>query len=528
MNKKFKKIIKLIFYILIIALLFFGGYKAWVKYQEYRRESMAQTLTIEGEEFSFQKLGEMAKRLSQSAYVAPLDNLPQSVKKLNYDQHRDIRFARNNGPWYGKKLPFEVQFFHLGSLFQISVPINEVIKGKTRPIKYSAAYFDYGKNKINTNELENIGYAGFRLHYPLNTSAYYDELISFLGASYFRALAQHQKYGISARGLAIDTAVQTGEEFPIFREFWIERPTRRAKDVTVYALLDSPSVAGAYKFVITPGAKTVIDVETLLYPRKKINKLGIAPLTSMYLFGENTKNKFDDHRPEVHDSDGLLVQNGAGEWLWRPLDNSKYLRISSFVDNNPKGFGLLQRDRDPSHYLDFEAYYEQRPSVWVEPIGEWGKGSVELVEIPSIQEIHDNVVAYWVPKKSPEPGQELNYKYKLYWFNDFPIETKPGAVTATYTGIGGVSGMLETNKRKFVIDFDILNMKSEVEKGIATLDASASEGKIVGTHLAYNPLTKGLTAYVDFEPNGKTSELRVSVVKKGKPISEVWSYQWLP
>ena len=198
MNKKFKKIIKLSLYTLLIVAVIGGGYIAWQKYQDYLREEMAQTMSIEGEEFSFQKLGEMAKRLSQSAYVAPLDNLPPSVKKLNYDQHRDIRFVRNNGPWYGKNLPFEVQFFHLGSLFQISVPINEVIKGKTRPIKYSAAYFDYGKNKINTNELENIGYAGFRLHYPLNTSAYYDELISFLGASYFRALAQHQKYGISA------------------------------------------------------------------------------------------------------------------------------------------------------------------------------------------------------------------------------------------------------------------------------------------------------------------------------------------
>jgi periplasmic glucan biosynthesis protein mdoG len=528
MKKKFAKITKLILFFLIIATVCYGGYKAWQAYQEYLRQEMTQTLTIDGEEFSFQKLSEMARKLSQSAYVAPAETLPESLKKLDYDQHRDIRFARDNGPWFGKKLPFEIQFFHLGSLFQVSVPINEVINGKTRPIKYSSNYFDYGKNKFNTEEFKNIGYAGFRLHTPLNTSSYYDELISFLGASYFRALAQDQKYGISARGLAIDTAVQTGEEFPIFREFWIERPTRRADSATIYALLDSPSIAGAYKFVVTPGKTTVMNVESLLYPRKKINKLGIAPLTSMFLFGENTKNRFDDHRPEVHDSDGLLIQNGAGEWLWRPLDNSKYLRISSFVDNNPKGFGLLQRDKNPEHYLDFEAYYEQRPSVWVEPTGDWGKGSVELVEIPSVQEIHDNVVAYWVPKKSPEPNEELSYKYKLYWFNDFPVEKHPGSITATYTGIGGVSGMLETNKRKFAIDFDILNMKSEVEKGIATIDASASEGKIVGKHLVYNPLTRGVTAYVDFEPNGKTSELRISIVKKGKAISEVWSYQWLP
>ena len=315
MKKKFAKITKLILFFLIIATVCYGGYKAWQAYQEYLRQEMTQTLTIDGEEFSFQKLSEMARKLSQSAYVAPAETLPESLKKLDYDQHRDIRFARDNGPWFGKKLPFEIQFFHLGSLFQVSVPINEVINGKTRPIKYSSNYFDYGKNKFNTEEFKNIGYAGFRLHTPLNTSSYYDELISFLGASYFRALAQDQKYGISARGLAIDTAVQTGEEFPIFREFWIERPTRRADSVTIYALLDSPSIAGAYKFVVTPGKTTVMNVESLLYPRKKINKLGIAPLTSMFLFGENTKNRFDDHRPEVHDSDGQMIANRNGELL---------------------------------------------------------------------------------------------------------------------------------------------------------------------------------------------------------------------
>lgn len=344
------------------------------------------------------------------------------MKDLTYDQHRDIRFVRENGPWYGKRLPFEVQFFHLGSLFQVSVPINEVIDGKAKPIDYSPAFFNYGKNDLKITD-NHLGYAGFRLHNPLNSPTYYDELVSFLGASYFRALGKQQKYGLSARGLAIDTAVQTGEEFPIFREFWIQRPKRGDKSVTVYALLDSPSITGAYTFVITPGKQTVMDVDTVLIPRKAINKIGIAPLTSMFLFGENTKNRFDDHRPEVHDSDGLLIWNGKDEVLWRPLDNSKYLRISSFMDENPKGFGLMQRDRDPAHYLDFEADYEQRPSAWVEPSGNWGKGTIQLVEIPSQQEIHDNIVAFWVPEKPVEPGVPLQYHYKLYWSKRIPFDT---------------------------------------------------------------------------------------------------------
>ncbi len=494
-------------------------------------KSEINSQTREGESFGPDVLLNKAIRLSKKDYQAPENNLPQELKDLNYDQHRDIRFVRENGPWYGKRLPFEMQFFHLGSIFHVPVPINEVVNGIAKPINYSPKFFNYGKNNLNITD-NHLGYAGFRLHYPLNSPTYYDELVSFLGASYFRGLGKGQKYGLSARGLAIDTAVQTGEEFPIFREFWLQRPKRGDKSVTVYALLDSPSIVGAYTFIITPGKRTVMDVDAVLIPRKKINKIGIAPLTSMFLFGENTKNRFDDHRPEVHDSDGLLIWNGNGEVLWRPLDNSKYLRISSFLDNNPKGFGLMQRDRNPEHYLDFEADYELRPSAWVEPKSNWGKGMVQLVEIPSIQEIHDNIVAYWVPNEEVVPGKPLNYSYKLYWSNTIPADTKLAKVTATYTGIGGVSGMLETNKRKFVVDFDLpgrrKQIRQEIKSGKIVPEVSTTEGKIIGTYLVYNPVTGGATVYADFEPNDKTAELRILLKKDGKTISETWSYQWLP
>lgn len=482
-------------------------------------------------EFSQDILIDRAMKLAKQEYQKPNENLPNELTNLSYDQHRDIRFVRENGPWYKQHRPFEVQFFHLGAIFNNSVLINEIIKGKARPIKYSPSFFDYGKNSLDGSKLEALGYAGFRLHYPLNNVNYHDELVSFLGASYFRALAQGQKYGLSARGLAIDTAVQTGEEFPIFKEFWLEKPTKEAAAEKFYALLDSPSVTGAYSFEIIPGKSTTMDVDAVLFPRKNINKLGIAPLTSMFLFGENAKTRFDDHRPEVHDSDGLLVWNGNNEWLWRPLDNSKYLRISAFVDNNPKGFGLMQRDKNPEHYLDFEANYEQRPSVWVEPLENWGKGMVQLVEIPSIQEIHDNIVAFWVPEEQIEAGKMYRFKYRLHWTDEAPDNTEMAKVTSTYTGVGGVSGMLEVEKRKFVIDFSapkIKNLKIAIEDKLVVPEVSVTEGKILGTHLMYNPITKSPTLYVDFRPNGKTAELRASLKKDGKTISEVWSYQWLP
>lgn len=496
-----------------------------------KSESKSADQTIVGEDFNRDILITRAVKLSKEPYEAPANHLPQELKNLSYDQHRDIRFVRENGPWYGKRLPYEVQFFHPGSIFEVSVPINEVSNGKAVPIDYSSNFFNYGKNNLRIND-NHLGYAGFRLHHPLNSPTYYDELVSFLGASYFRVLGKGQKYGLSARGLAIDTAVQTGEEFPIFKEFWLQRPKRGDKTVTVYALLDSPSITGAYTFVIKPGKQTIMNVDTVLIPRKAINKIGIAPLTSMFLFGENTKNRFDDHRPEVHDSDGLLIWNGKNEVLWRPLDNSKYLRVSTFLDENPKGFGLMQRDRNPEHYLDFEADYEQRPSAWVEPEGNWGKGKVQLVEIPSMQEIHDNIVAFWIPDQPVEPGVPLQYRYKLYWSNELPAETNLAKITSTYTGIGGVSGMLETNKRKFVVDFDLpgkrKQIRADIKDGKIIPEVSTSEGKIIGTYLVYNPVTGGGTVYVDFEPNNKTAELRIVLKKDNRVISEVWSYQWLP
>lgn len=522
-----KKLLKIS--ILAVAAVIAGA-GIWHYYTE---QEEAEPLMQEGQPFDFEMVRAKARDLAAKPYQEVKANLPEELTVLDYDQHRDIRFARDKGPWFGHNLPFEVQFFHLGSIFTAPVQINEIRRGRVQPLNYAADYFDFGKNRVHPGKWGDIGYAGFRLHYPLNSSKYMDELVSFLGASYFRALGKGQKYGLSARGLAIDTAVQTGEEFPVFEEFWIERPRRGAAEIRVYALLNSKSVTGAYLFTIQPGLSTTMDVSATLYPREKINKLGIAPLTSMYLFGENSKNKFDDHRMEVHDSDGLLVWNGNDEWLWRPLDNSKYLRISSFEDDNPHGFGLMQRDRKPEHYLDFEAMYEQRPSLWVEPLENWGKGSVQLVEIPSIQEIHDNIVAFWIPEQEIVPGKEYRFNYRLHWTGDVPIDSGLAKVEATYSGIGGVSGMLDVDKRKFVIDFSApkihgLNWEQEIKDGKIMADVSISEGKFLGAHLMFNPVSKAPTLYMDFRPNGKTAEIRAVLRRDGKPVSEVWSYQWLP
>lgn len=476
--------------------------------------------------FGWEDVVAKARKLATQPHVSRNAKLPPELASMDYDTFRTLRYVRERSPWYKLGHPFEIQFFHLGSLFTNPVAINEIADGKVVPFHYDASAFTLNDRPMT--DTGDIGYAGFRLHYPLNTPFYPDELISFLGASYFRALGAGQRYGASARGLAIDTGVMTGEEFPEFVEFWIERPAPGAKNILVFALLDSPRMTGAFSFRITPALNTIMDVETVLFPRAVTAKIGIAPLTSMYLFGENTKNKFFDFRPEVHDSDGLLTANNNGEWLWRPLDNNKKLRISAFMDDNVKGFGLMQRDRDPRSYQDFEAFYQARPSVWVEPLAPFGPGVVELIEIPSNREIHDNVVAMFVPRDPLKPGNEYSYRYRLHWLReDSNIPSRLGKVISTYSGIGGYSGIGDENAVKFVIDFQGQALREALDIKDLSPVVETSTGTISGITLVKNPILDGYRLSFDFTPKGPVAELRAHLVRDNATVSEIWSYQWL-
>lgn len=473
-------------------------------------------------QFDFADVVEQARLLNEQPYREETVTLPADLNDMDYDTFRTLRYVREKGPWFGKNIPFEIQFFHPGSLFKQQVQINEIFDKKATEIAYDPEAFTLKDQALPS--WPDVGYAGFRLHYPLNRSDYYDELITFLGASYFRALGRGQKYGLSARGIAVDTGLETGEEFPRFVRFWIPRPVQRQRQIMVYALLDSPGLTGAYQFLIRPGKTTTMEITTVLFPRRNIQKLGVAPLTSMYLFGENTKHRFFDYRPEVHDSDGLLVHNGADEWIWRPLDNARTLRISSFEDTSLKGFGLLQRDRNPDHYQDFEADYHLRPGAWVEPLEGFGAGVVELVEIPSDKEIHDNVVAFFVPKTPVASGQAYRFKYRLSWLSDEEsIGNVKARVLATYTGIGGVSGDPKEERVKFVIDFE--KPTADIQKIIPVVEASA--GRLKEVVMIPNPLTDGVRVFFDFKPEkGKAIELSARLEQDGKTVSEKWSYQW--
>jgi len=391
-------------------------------------------------------------------------------------------------------------------------------------VAFSPSQFDYGKSDFASRVPQDLGYAGFRVHALIKTSNYYDEVIVFLGASYFRAVGKQEVFGLSARALAVDTALPSGEEFPFFKEFWLVTPTDKAKDLTVYALLDSPSVTGAYRFVIQAGEQTSVGVVERLFFRREVKQLGIAPLTSMLFHGENTVRQFEDFRPEVHDSDGLLLNFNSGEWLWRPLDNPRALDVSSFGVPNPKGFGLVQRDRDFDHYQDLETRADERPSAWVAPQGNWGDGHVDLVEIPTKSDTNDNIVAFWTPEKSPKVDDTTAYAYTLYWYGDDPARPPNGRVVATRRDRGN-----QEDSYRFVVDFGGKKLEAipadQVLRGVVTIASDGDAAELFDQHVVKNPVTGGWRLTFEVKPKRKEPiELRAFLDKGGDTLTETWSY----
>ncbi|UHQ24702.1 glucan biosynthesis protein [Lysobacter sp. 5GHs7-4] len=461
----------------------------------------------------------LARALAAQAFKPQSKQLPASLEKIGYDQYRGIRYNPDQALWRGLNLPFQAQFFHRGFFFRDRVDIYDVSGGRATPVVYRPSQFRFqGVSAPSENDL---GYAGFRLHAPLNRPDYFDEVCAFLGASYFRAVAKGQAYGLSARGLAIKTADPAGEEFPVFRAFWLERPAAGAQRAIVHALMDSPSAAAAFRFTIVPGAQTVFDVSMRLYPRVSLDRVGIAPLTSMYQFDANDRNGIDDYRPAVHDSDGLALINGRGEQIWRPLHNPAVLQESAFEDRAPRGFGLMQRKREFADYADSEAHYERRPSAWVEPVGDWGEGSVRLIEIPTADEFHDNIVAYWRPAQPLAAGREHRYDYRLHWCDRHEWLPRLATVSGTRIGAGA------KHTRRIVIDLSGGTLAQLPAGSEPRAVVSAGTGKVANVVAHAMPARGTWRIAFELDPGSERSvELRARLEDAGGALSETWLYRW--
>ena len=479
---------------------------------------------VSAEPFSRETVTGMARDLAGRRYKAR-QMVPQDWRELSYEQYRAMWFRPAEALWAGSDRPYAVDFFHPGLYYPRPVRVDAVVDGLAAPVPFNLDHFDKTDMFPDLTIDETLGYSGLRLRTELTKPGKKNEFCVFQGASYFRAIGFDMIYGLSARGLALKTGDPMGEEFPEFTRFWLEAPAAGQRNVVIHALLDSPSVAGAYRFDITPGPTCVMEVEATLFAREELTHFGLGPLTSMFLHDETDRIRFDDFRPAVHDNDGLAIWNGAGEAIWRPLANPKRLQVSSFVDDGPRGFGLMQRARAFSDFDDLEALYHRRPGAWIEPHGDWGKGSVTLVEIPTDKEIFDNIVAYWRPRVPLAAGESTEFAYRLTWCAEMPVETGVARVINTATGASHAWSEQE-NGRIVTIEFEAHRLLEGAPEDYDVFVSSPHAETTDGV-LQRNPESGGLRLAFAFEPGERTLvELRAQLRRDGQAVSEVWLYRW--
>ena len=473
--------------------------------------------------FDFERLAESARRTAAMPYTAPVGPSGALLDRIDYDAYWRIRFqpdaALNPIPRGA-----ETQLFPLGRYFRRPVRIFLHQDGMAREATYDPSYFEMPAESPARSLPPNAGFAGFRVMRPGGKP----DWISFVGASYFRTDGPFGQYGLSARGLAIDAGLGRPEEFPDFVAFWLGPPENPSDDLTVYALLDSPSVTGAYRFGLRRGGMEEghrISVAAQLFFRSGVERLGVAPLTSMYWYSERQRAGVEDWRPEVHDSDGLALDTGAGERIWRPLRNPGHVTTSSFTDDGPAGFGLIQRDRSFENYQDDGAFYDRRPSAWITPDGDWGKGAVQLLELPTGDETMDNIVAYWTPERQPAAGDRLSFAYVIDWARRDPPAGAVAEVAATYQGVGGAPGQpTKSGVGKMIVDF--------AGAAIAGLGADSGIEPVIDIRngallapIAARPVVgaRRWRLSFDFTQDGpEPVDLRAYLRKDGVALTETW------
>lgn len=500
-------------YVLLLAILFFSSAAAW--------------------SFEFQTVVDKAKALAQQPYEAPRA-IPKFMQELSFHQYQGIRFKPEKSLWHESQSRFQVMMVPPGLYYTHPVKLNVVHSGGVRPLSYSKDYFNFELG--DSGELEkrippDLGFAGFKLTYPFKAKDVQNQFLVFAGASYFRGVGADNAFGLSARGLAVDTGLPSGEQFPSFIEFWLERPDPAAKTMTIYGLLNGESVTGAYRFVVYPGAATKVAVQATIFTRKEVQLLGVAPLTSMFFYGENTPRPRGEWRPRVHDSDGLLIHNGAtNEWLWRPLINPKRLQMDYFSVDNARGFGLLQRQARFDAYEDYGARYELRPSSWVAPQGDWGKGNVVLVQLPSPNETNDNMVAFWSPSEKVPAGKALSFTYNLS-FGGAAITGEPMAQAQdTFVGSGNlIGGGHVKGSYRILVDFGGGPLATRSPKVPVTGVVTALEdGQIIESFVEYvEPARQWRLSILAKPAANKPLSLRAFLKEGNTALSETWTY-YLP
>ncbi|MDO6442551.1 glucan biosynthesis protein G [Marinobacter sp. 2_MG-2023] len=479
--------------------------------------------------FGFKDVADKARNLAGEAYQKPAQ-APDFLRNLGYSDYQSIRFKPDQSLWRASGSRFQVMMIPQGSFYSNAVGLNVIDSEGVRPVEFDKTRFDYPSPELEKRVPADLGYAGFKLTYPLSGKDAQNQFLVFGGASYFRGVGANQTFGLSGRGIAVDTGLPSGEEFPAFTEFWMERPKAGADVMVAYGLLNGPSLTGAYRFEIHPGKSTRMDVTAQLFFREDIDQLGQAPLTSMFFYGENTLRPRGEWRPQVHDSKGLLVSDGvSGEWLWRPLVNPAKLQLSYLHVEGLEGFGLIQRDREFDDFQDSEARYDRRPSMWVKPLGEddsgWGKGEVVLVEIPSGAESNDNIAAFFKPDQAAVAGASRNLKYSVT-FGEPDITGQPNArAVRTFVGHGNANDD-SGEALRLIVDFKGGELAGLRPGAAVVSQVSGAEGVEVIEHFVeYIEASDVWRLSILAEPTtGQPFRLRGLLNKDDKPVTETWTY----
>ncbi|MFS2156242.1 glucan biosynthesis protein D [Pseudomonas sp. Pseusp122] len=509
----------------------------------FAARALAAAADGEIEHFDFEGLQAQAKQLASNAYVSTKQALPPVLANMTPQQFNAIKYDAGHSLWHEVQGQLDVHFFHVGAGFKTPVRMYSVdpASRQAREVHFRTDLFNYDNSGIDKTQLKgagDLGFAGFKLFQAPEIAI--NDILSFLGASYFRAIDSNKQYGLSARGLAIDTYSSKGkEEFPDFTKFWFETPTKDATRFVVYALLDSPSATGAYRFDIDCQANQVVmDIDAHINARTAIEQMGIATMTSMFSCGTHERRMCDTIHPEIHDSDRLAMWRGNGEWICRPLNNPLRLQFNTFTDKDPKGFGLVQTDHNFETYQDTVDWYHRRPSLWVEPTTAWGEGSIDLMELPTTGETLDNIVVFWNPKKAINAGDSLNYGYKLYWSPLPPVSTPLAQVNATRSGMGGfIEGWApgehypDVWARRFAVDFSGGGLDRLPEGTSIDPVVTVSNGEVKDFNVLALPNIKGFRVTFDWYPTSDSVdpvEMRMFIRTQDRTLSETWLYQYFP
>lgn len=495
------------------------------------------SIPLEAFAFGFDDVARRAEELAQQGYRAPETTLPNELRELSHAQYAQIQYKRDRDVWSGGDAPFTLSFIHEGMHYDSAIQLNSIDQeGEVHSFAYNPDDFTYGDLNISDDakNSDGVGIAGFRINHALNDADRKDEVMVFLGASYFRAVGRGQVYGLSGRGLAVDTGLPSGEEFPRFSEMWIVEPNPESQYLTIFALLDSPSVTGAYRFVLRPGEGTLVDVHSRLYLRRTVEKLGIAPLTSMYLYGPEQPYSTQHYIPAIHDSNGLLINDAQNGWTWRPLVNPARLMMNRQATPQLRGFGLMQRGHNFRDYQDLDARYDLRPSAWIEPLNEWGAGSVELIQIPTDNETNDNIVAMWLADETHEPGAPLAFDYRITFTANESRHLDPQLAWVEETRRSRGEVIRDNLVREpdgtlaFVLDFIGPSLSGIPSDATMSVEASVGDnGELANSRVVHNPAINGWRVFVNVKRNNDNQplDIRAKLILDGKQMSETWYYR---